>query len=934
MKVGKTVIRMLVLAALYTVLAACGRAMEPAEALKNGRSLIDRGEPGEARILLKNLLVQHPEIVEARFLLARIALESGDPSAANDELTAVPRDVTPDAESLFIRSRVDVLSGKSAQVLKGLDAGAYRSLSQTQRARLRFAALRASGTPADAIPELRAAMAAAPADPGLVADLATALGAVGNLQQGMRELDAFIASHPSASDALLARAELRLRAGSVDPALQDLRAALAAAPPSWPPISRITTELLLGEALLAKGAVSEARSQLEKIDRMFPGSLGAQLLGARIALFEGRDGDAADALQQLDESAPGDARVQYLLAEAYLRGGNRVRAMEVLRRRVQTHPEELRARSLLARLLLEQGRPDQVVELLGEVETQSSAEEAQVDGLLNAARKARANAVASIQALTERLGVDRRNARVRAELAAAHLANGDPSQALAILRDGRGTSIPDFSQVPSLAVATEVGALRALRNDRELTLLVEQLLRSAPATSLLAASDAARGVARNEASARLIAAVLQRDPKSIDGLLRQADLAFVDHRYTDAKRSLQQLIEIAPERSDLRLAMARVAEAEGDVDLARRTLRAAIDSDSSAIEPALALASLELRAGSPPAALKVIDALIAASPEDGRAALEAGQLLLAARRPEEARIRFGKGRDQAPTNSEVWFGLGRAQLASNDAVAARESFMRAVQLRPDWLEANVFAIRLAASQRDIQAARRLADALLQRLPEHPVAWLLAGQVAALERRPAEASRAFARSYALRQTAAAAVSDFEVRAASGLPRPEQPLQNWLAREPRDVRARRLLSDFMLRTGRNVEARRELEALLVHSPNDIVALNNLAWLLATTDVVASESLARRAYSIAPDNAAVADTLGWVLVLADKPAEARGVLARAAEVAPDDRSILYHYAMALSRTGDLSGARLHLERALAGNLTFRERASAETLAQELKQ
>jgi putative PEP-CTERM system TPR-repeat lipoprotein len=926
-----TTSRIIAIAALCAVMGACARSVDPADALPEAQAMIDRGEAGEARVLLKNVLVKHPDAITARFLLARIALDAGDARAADDELAAVPRDAPLDGDSLYTRARADVMLGRHGDVLKMLEAGAP-SLSLTQRARLRAAALRAAGAPADAIPDLRAALATTPGDALLVTDLANALAAVGNLQQATRELDAFIAASPAAVDALLLRGELRLRSGSAETGLQDLRAALSQAPAGWPLVSRMTAELLVGEALLAQGSATDARAQLAQIERVLPGSMGARLLGARIALFEGRAGEASDTLQQIDEAMPGDSRVQYLLVEALVRGGNLGRATELLRRRVQAYPDELQARSLLARLLLEQSRPDQVVELLDDVETRSAAQDSQVEGLLAAARSARAQAGASIASLSERLRSNRDDAQLRAELAAAHLANGDPTQALAILREGRGTTLPDFSEVPGLAVATEVGALRALRNERELTLLIDRLIDGAPTETLLAASDAAQGGARSESAARLVDAVLQREPRNVEALLRRADLAFLDRRYADSRAALQQLIEIEPGRLDLRLALARVAEAEGKLDEARGALRAAVGSDAAALEPALSLAALELRANALPAALQVIDALIAAAPKDGKAAAAAGQLLLAARRPEEARLRYGTARDQAPDSAEHWFGLGRAQLAANDAGAARESFARAVALRPEWLEANALAVRLSLAQKDTAAARRVTDALQARLPQHPLAWLLAGQVAAVERRAEDASRAFAQSYALRPTAIAAISDFEVRAAAGLSRPELPLQNWLAREPRDLNARRALADQFLRGGREADARRQLEALLAQAPNDLAALNNLAWLLAPTDIAMAESLARRAYAIAPDNGAVADTLGWVLVQAGKFGEGRDVLAKAVAALPEDRAVRYHYATALHRSGDQVGARQHIERALAGNTNFKERVQAEKLAQEL--
>ncbi len=62
-----------------------------------------------------------------------------------------------------------------------------------------------------------------------------------------------------------------------------------------------------------------------------------------------------------------------------------------------------------------------------------------------------------------------------------------------------------------------------------------------------------------------------------------------------------------------------------------------------------------------------------------------------------------------------------------------------------------------------------------------------------------------------------------------PRAVEPLQRWLSREPEDAEARHLLADYYLGRGQDAEAREQLEILIRQTPNDVVALNNLAWLL---------------------------------------------------------------------------------------------------------
>lgn len=913
---------------LLCLLAACSRTLDPPQALQDARALLERGESGEARVLLKNLLVQHPRTDEARVLLARIALDAGDAKAADDELSPLDRASLSDAESLFVRGETDAAMGRWRDVLRLLDSEPAQALSASQRARLRAAALRGLGTPADALPELRASLAADPGDAAVLVALVETLAQLGNLPQAEREVSQFLAANPAQPDALLLRAQLRLRQGAAAEALADTRRVLVEAPASWPLVRRLTAELLVAETLIATGAVAEARQQLAAIERTAPGTLGGQLLGARVALLEGRVGEAADVLQQLEEALPGNAQVQYSLVDALMRGGNFARAAEVLERRVKAVPEDQLARRLLARLLLMQSRPDEVVRLFEGIEGEAGTGEAEADGLLAEARLARARAGASIAALSAKLAADATNATLRAELAAAHLAGGDPQRALAILREGRQ------APVLPLAAATELGALRAIGNERELNLLVQRLTAGEAAGDdvLIAAADAAQRGGRNDVASRLVDAVLARDGRQPEALLRRANLEFLAQRYDAASAALRALQGVAPERLDVPLALARVAEARGEIAEARRALETAVQAQPGALEPALSLAALELRAGRAEAAAAVLDRAIGSAPNRAVAAAAAGRLLLDARRYAEARTRFRAAADLDGTVAEHWFDLGRAQLALDDRAAARLSFERAAALRPDWIEAAALAVRLALAQRERAAARATADALLKALERHPTTWLLQGQVALAEGRFDLASRAFGQSYALRPTAAAAVGDHEARIAAALPRPEVPLQNWLARQPGDVAALRRLADYFLQAGRPTEALVPLERLLEKSPNDVAALNNAAWVLASRDLRRAETLARRARAIAPQNPAIADTLGWVLLQGGQLAEAREVLGAAVAGLPDNPAVRYHHALALMRSGEREAARAEIQRALAASGRFAERAAAEKLAQEL--
>lgn len=918
--------RILTTAVLTALLATgCSRDADPASVLEESRELIAAGKSGEAHVRLKKLLSADGNVPAARVLLARIALDNGDVRGADSELAALqPADLeNPDA--FAVRAWVDLGFGYQDKVLQTLDSTQVQ-LPAAERARLRATALRQRGAAADALPILRETLAANPNDGKLAVELASTLGAIGNLKQAELELTEFLKTHPKDADALHARGELRLRAGSAAKAIEDLEAALAVAPPSWPLVNRITAELLLADATLAMGDLAKTKERAASLEKRYPGAFGTQLLIARLALADGRAAEAVEGLQRISDAMPTDARVQGLLIEALLRSGNKARAATLLERRVQQNPNDAQARRLLAELLMQQSRPDRVVALLGEAPDAVVPTQADEDSLLSVARLAQERAGAAIASLEAQLEKNPADEQARVDLAAAYLQNGQPTRGLTTLDAGRSTS--------AAAAGVRVAINFALGNDREVNKVVTSLLENpnVDVPALIAVADAAQRAGRNDIAGPVINRAVEREPKNADALLRRANLDFLERRYDGAATALESLATLTPDDPRPRIAMARVAEAKGDVDGARKALDAAIAADPKAMEPALMLASLELRAERWQAAATVFDRMIASAPQDGAAANAAGALLLQVRRAEEARARFGQAVEQNGTNARYRFNLGRAQFLADDRAAAAESFAQAAKLEPQWVDANMAAVRLALELKQHDEAKQIAQAMVERLPKEPRSWLLLGDSQMMTGQPNEATSSFAKSYALRASAAAAVREHLARMSSKTARPEQPLLTWLAREPSDLNVRRRLADFYQQSNAADEATEQFELIVKAAPNDVASLNNLAWLLAENDTKRAETLARRASAIVPQQPAIADTLGWVLIKAGKFAEASEILKRAANEMPQDRSVRYRYALAAARAGDKETARRELQAVLGDGAAFEGRDAAQQLSQEL--
>ena len=155
-----------------------------------------------------------------------------------------------------------------------------------------------------------------------------------------------------------------------------------------------------------------------------------------------------------------------------------------------------------------------------------------------------------------------------------------------------------------------------------------------------------------------------------------------------------------------------------------------------------------------------------------------------------------------------------------------------------------------------------------------------------------------------------------------------LENWVVEHPEDVIGRLALAGQLQTAGSEDAALRAYDAVIAAHPNNVVALNNAAWLAAQRQESRALELAERAAELAPDNPAVLDTLGMVLLRRNREAEAIGHLEKAAELAPRAPEIHVHLAEAFAQAGRGNDARATLESLLRQPLPPNEKAAAERL------
>jgi tetratricopeptide (TPR) repeat protein len=154
--------------------------------------------------------------------------------------------------------------------------------------------------------------------------------------------------------------------------------------------------------------------------------------------------------------------------------------------------------------------------------------------------------------------------------------------------------------------------------------------------------------------------------------------------------------------------------------------------------------------------------------------------------------------------------------------------------------------------------------------------------------------------------------------------EIPLR-WLKDHPDDNQVTTAIAAGYQEDGLLDKAVPYYEKCLELQPDNLLALNNLAWIYSVQGNERAISLAERAYQLRPDSAGIIDTYGWVLLQSGESKKALALLSESVQKLPDVPEAVYHHAVALHKNGDKRTATTILEKLLASKKPFDGREDA---------
>jgi len=127
----------------------------------------------------------------------------------------------------------------------------------------------------------------------------------------------------------------------------------------------------------------------------------------------------------------------------------------------------------------------------------------------------------------------------------------------------------------------------------------------------------------------------------------------------------------------------------------------------------------------------------------------------------------------------------------------------------------------------------------------------------------------------------------------------------------------------------KAVKHYEALLTQQEDNVILLNNLAWVYDQIKNPKALALAEKAFKKAPKSGIVADTYGYILLKNNKKQQGLKVLQQASELIPDSSKIQLHLAEAYIANKNRAQARLILQKLIDNN---QEKTEASKLMEQL--
>lgn len=886
---------------LALLLTACN-GDSPESLLASGKDYLAKNDTKAALIQLKNALQQDSGLTEARYLLGKALLESGDPTGAAVELRKA-LDMKYSADTVVpLLARAMLATGQASKLLE--EFGKTTLSSGESQAALKTTLSNANlvlGRNELAKNLLAEALTAKPDYlPALLLDVRQTASSK-DFASANSKIDALLTQHPKNAEIQVLKGSLVAANGKRAEALEYYRKAIDVQADYLPAHSAIIL------ASLQLNQVDESVKQLEALKKVAPKHPQTYFLDAQVNYQRKEFKAARESIQQVLRSAPNNAAYLQTAGAIEYQLQSYLQAETYLAKALQLAPELQLPRRLLIASHLRTGQPAKALEVLrpvlGRIDQDAALLALAGEVYLQQGEPAKAT-----EYFSKASKLEPEDSGKKTSLALAHMAQGNVDTAFhqleQISASDKGISA-DLALIAAYLKNNQVDkALKAI-DHLEAKQPENPGTHNLKARALLAKKDI-------PGARKSFEKALSINPKFFPAVAALASLDLYDKKPDEAKKRFEAVLASDPKNAQALLALAELKAANGGTpEEVASLISNAVSATPTEPTPRLALIQYYLKNKDNKKALAAANEAATAIPDKPEILDALGKTQQISGDLNQALTTFGKLATLQPNSPLPQLRVAEIHFANKNKDEGIKSLKKALDIKPDILDAQRALIQIALENKDQGAALNIAKTVQKQRPKEAVGYAFEGDIYAAGKSFREAIAAYSQGMKVAATPELAIKLHGIQMATGNgAEGEKVATSWLKDHPKDVVFRLYMGDTATAQKNYSLATTHYQSALALQPNNALILNNLAWASGQMKSPKALEYAEKANQLAPNQPAFLDTLAMLLAEKGETSKAIDLLRKAMEISPQAASIQLNLAKVLINAGKKDEARKELD------------------------
>ena len=887
------------------ILSACGDD-KPEVLIAAAKTNLAKGDQKTAIIQIKNALQADPNMPEARFLLGTALLNVGDAVAAEIEFEKSRR--LKYSDDLLVPKIIQsmLMQGKFKKITDDFSKIELQSTSSKASVQIFLSkAYMAQGLTDLSQNALNSALSYEPENADALIMKVRGFSEKGDFSGALSLVKNIIDKNPTNPDAFKIRGDILFYGkNDSDGALLSYKKSID-----------VKKDYVQGHAgvltvLLQQGQHEEAQKELETLKKIADKSPQTKYFEVQLA-FQKKDYVAAKAFsQQLLKISPGNLMGLQSAGLIEFQLNSFVQAETYLAKVLSINPNMAVARRLLVLTYLRMGQPNKALATLNPGLAQQPVDPA-LYSIAGEVFLQNGDIRKSAEYFSKASKLDPKDGRKRTSLALIHMISGDAASAFNELDE-----IASSDQGISADLALISAHLRRLDLDKALK-AIDGMEKKQPNNPLVFNLRGKIQISQKDflGARKSFERALAINSNYFPAVASIASLDVFEKKPQDAKKRFENVLLTEPKSNLALLGLAELlARTGGTKEQIVESINRAISANPLEVTPHILLVDFYLRNKENKLAFSSAQNAAIVLPDSLEVLGALGRAQLAAGDTNQAISSYGKLVSLQPQAVLPLMQLASANMSAKKIDVAEQNLNKALELQPDFLEAQANLIILYISMEKYQNAIAVARLVQRQRPKEAVGYVFEGNINVAQKKWSDAIVAYRLGLkqttslepALRIHAVLITSDNKVDA-------DKFAASWMKDHPKDVAFISYLADRYLIEKDFQGAEKLYSNVIQIQPENAGAYNNLAWVLGQLKKETAIGYSEKANMLAPNQPAFMDTLANLLADKGDYTKAIELQNKVVSLQPDNSVFKLNLAKIYIKSGDTSVPRPSLARTL---------------------